>query len=80
MIKSLPKAQLQIPASSCKTTKATLGLESKHLVTSLGSTVGRVSADSAPRSGGTGFDPGQRHTKVMNNGTSCSLLGTRIFG
>ena len=35
---------------------------------------------SAPRSGGTGFDPGPRHTKVVNNGTSCSPLGTRIFG
>ena len=35
---------------------------------------------SAPRSGGTEFDPGPRHTKVVNNGTSCSLLGTRIFG
>ena len=43
----------------------------------LGSSVGRVSA---PRSGGTGFDPGPRHTKVVNNGTSCSPLGTRIFG
>ena len=35
---------------------------------------------SAPRSGGTGLDPGPRHTKVVNNGTSCSPLGTRIFG
>ena len=35
---------------------------------------------SAPRSGGTGFDPGPRHTQVVNNGTSCSPLGTRIFG
>ena len=43
----------------------------------LGSSVGRVSA---PRSGGTGFDPGPGHTKVVNNGTSCSPLGTRIFG
>ena len=39
--------------------------------------VGRVSA---PRSGGTGFDPGPRHTKVVNNGTSCSPIGTRLFG
>ena len=39
--------------------------------------MGRVSAS---RSGGTGFDPGPRHTKVVNNGTSCSLPGTRIFG
>ena len=45
--------------------------------TGLGNSVGRVSA---PRSGGTGFDPGPRHTKVVNNGTSCSPLGTRIFG
>ena len=45
--------------------------------TGLGSSVGRVSA---PRSGGTGFDPGPRQTKVVNNGTSCSPLGTRIFG
>ena len=36
----------------------------------LGSSVGRVSA---PRSGGTGFDPGPRHTKVVNNGTSLAL-------
>ena len=43
----------------------------------LGSSVGRVSA---PRSGDTGFDPGPRLTKVVNNGTSCSPLGTRIFG
>ena len=49
----------------------------KHGNTGLGSSVGRVSA---PRSGGTGFDPGPRHTKVVNNGTSCSPLGTRIFG
>ena len=47
------------------------------LQTGLGSSEGRVSA---PRSGGTGFDPGPRHTKVVNNGTSCSPLGTRIFG
>ena len=45
--------------------------------TGLGSSVGRVSA---PRSGGTGFDPGPQHTKVVNNGTNCSPLGTRIFG
>ena len=45
--------------------------------TGLGSSVGIVSA---PRSGGTGFDPGPRHTKVVNNGTSSSPLGTRIFG
>ena len=45
--------------------------------TGLDSSVGRVSA---PRSGGTGFDPGPRHTKVVNNGTSCSPLGTLIFG
>ena len=45
--------------------------------TSLGSSVGRVSA---PRSGGTGFDPGPRHTEVVNDGASCSPLGTRIFG
>ena len=45
--------------------------------TSLSSSEGRVSA---PRLGGTGFDPGPRHTKVVNNGTSCSPLGTRIFG
>ena len=47
------------------------------IVTGLGSSVGRVFA---PRSGGTGFDPGPRHTKVVNNSTSCSPLGTRIFG
>ena len=41
--------------------------------TSLGSSVGRVS-------GGHGFDPGLRHTKVFKNGTSCSSLGTQIYG
>ena len=46
-------------------------------MTGLGSSVGRVSA---PRSGGTRFDPGPRHTKVINNSTSCSPLGTQIFG
>ena len=45
--------------------------------TGLGSSVGRVSA---PRLGGTGFDPRPRHTKVVNNGTSFSQLGTQIFG
>ena len=30
--------------------------------------------------GGHGFDPGQRHTKVVKNGTSCSSLGTQIYG
>ena len=33
------------------------------------------------RTGGHGFDPGPRHTKVVNkNGTSCSSLGTQIYG
>ena len=27
--------------------------------------------------GGHGFDPGPRHTKVVKNGTSCSSLGTQ---
>ena len=27
-----------------------------------------------------GFDPGQRHTKVVKNGTSCSSLGTQTYG
>ena len=48
-----------------------------NAMTDLGSAVGRVSA---VISGGTWFDPGLQHTKVVNNGTSCSLLGTRIFG
>ena len=39
----------------------------------------RASVASAPRLGGTRFDPRPRHTKVVNNGTSCSTLGTRIF-
>ena len=39
--------------------------------TGLGSSVGRVAA---PRSGGTGFDPGPRHTEFVNNGTSWSPL------
>ena len=48
-------------------------------MTHFDSAVGRVSALIL---GGTGFDSGLRHTKlkVVNNGTSCSLLGTRIFG
>ena len=30
--------------------------------------------------GGHGFDPGPRHTKVVKNVTSCSSLGTQIYG
>ena len=30
--------------------------------------------------GGHGFDPGSRHTKVVRNGTSCSSLGTQTYG
>ena len=30
--------------------------------------------------GGHGFDPRPRHTKVVKNGTSCSSLGTQIYG
>ena len=30
--------------------------------------------------GGHGFDPGLRHTKVVKNGTSCSSLGTQTYG
>ena len=30
--------------------------------------------------GGHRFDPGSRHTKVIKNGTSCSSLGTQIYG
>ena len=41
------------------------------------SSVGRVSA---PGTGSPGFDPGPRHTKVVKNGTSCSSLGTQIYG
>ena len=29
--------------------------------------------------GGHGFDPGPRRTKVVKNGTSCSSLGTQIY-
>ena len=29
--------------------------------------------------GGHGFDPGPRHTKVVKNGTSCSSLGTQTY-
>ena len=29
--------------------------------------------------GGYGFDPGPRHTKVVKNGTSCSSLGTQTY-
>ena len=30
--------------------------------------------------GGQGFDPGPRHTKVVKNGTICSSLGTQTYG
>ena len=30
--------------------------------------------------GGHGFNPVLRHTKVVKNGTSCSSLGTQIYG
>ena len=30
--------------------------------------------------GGHGFDPGPRHTKVVKNVTSCSSLGTQTYG
>ena len=30
--------------------------------------------------GGHRLDPGSRHTKVVKNGTSCSLLGTQTYG
>ena len=30
--------------------------------------------------GGPGFDPGPRHTKVVKNGASCSSLGTQTYG
>ena len=30
--------------------------------------------------GGHGYDPGPPHTKVVKNGTSCSLLGTQTYG
>ena len=30
--------------------------------------------------GGQGFDPWPRHTKVVKNGTSCSSLGTQVYG
>ena len=30
--------------------------------------------------GGHGFDPGPRHTKVGKNGMSCSSLGTQTYG
>ena len=29
--------------------------------------------------GGPGFDPGPRYTKVVKNGTSCSSLGTQTY-
>ena len=29
--------------------------------------------------GGHGFDPGLRHTKIVKNGTSCSSLGTQTY-
>ena len=30
--------------------------------------------------GGPGFDLGPRYTKAVKNGTSCSSLGTQIYG
>ena len=30
--------------------------------------------------GGHGFDPGPRYTKVVKNSTSCSSLGTQTYG
>ena len=30
--------------------------------------------------GGHGFNPGLRHTKVIENGTSCCSLGTQTYG
>ena len=30
--------------------------------------------------GGHGFDPGPRHSKVVKNRTSCSSLGTQTYG
>ena len=38
--------------------------------------------DSCPLrgTGGHGFDSGPRHTEVVKNGTSCSSLGTQIYG
>ena len=49
---------------------------SSHIVMSTGpdSSVGRVFASGNGRSR---FDPGPRHTRVVKNGTSCSLLGTQ---
>ena len=32
------------------------------------------------KTGGHGFDPGPRHTKVFKNGTSCSSLSTQTYG
>ena len=39
--------------------------------------VGRVSA---PGNGRSRVRSGLRHTKVVNNGTSCSSLGTQTYG
>ena len=30
--------------------------------------------------GGHGFDPGPRHTKVVKNGTSCTSFGPQTYG
>ena len=30
--------------------------------------------------GSHGFDPGPRHTEIVKNDTSCSSLGTQIYG
>ena len=59
------KFMLQVPSTTCV-----------HPRTVFCSAVCRVSA---PRSEGTGLHPGPRHTKVVDNVTSCSPLGTKIF-
>ena len=33
-----------------------------------------------PGTGGHGFDPGPRHTKVVKNDNSCASLGTQTYG
>ena len=30
--------------------------------------------------GGHGFDPGPRHTKLVKNSTNCASLGTQTYG
>ena len=42
--------------------------------------VAKVVESPLRRTGGHGFDPGPRHTKLVKNSTSCSSLDTQTYG